>query len=193
MKRSTRERRMPAKFSDYELLFAEEVEPSVLISEFSEPTTYKSALKDVNSEKWQTSMREEMDSLLKNRTWDLVSLLPNRRPLKNKWIYHVKDEAKGNKCFKARLVVKGFDQEKGIDFNKIFSPVVKMTTIQIVLGVAAVWDLELEQLDVKTAFLHGDVEEELYMEQPQGFVKKGHEHLYCRLNRSLYGLKQAPR
>ena len=129
MRRSTRERRMPAKFSDYELLFVEEAEPSALVSEFSEPTTYKVALKDVNSEKWQAAMREEMDSLLKNRTCDLVSLPPNQRPLRNKWIYRVKDEAEGNKRFKSKLVVKGFDQEKGIDFNEIFSPVVKMTTI----------------------------------------------------------------
>lgn len=193
MRRSTKERRMPAKFSDYELFFAEEAEPSILISEFSEPTTYKAALKDVNSEKWQAAMREEMDSLLKNRTWDLVSLPPNRRPLRNKWVYKLKEEAEGNKRFKARLVVKGFDQERGIDFNEIFSLLVKMTTIRTVLGLAAAWDLELELLDVKTAFLHGDVEEELYMEQPQGFVKKGHEHLYCILNRSLYGLKQAPK
>ena len=134
-----------------------------------------------------------MDSLLKNQTWDLVSLSPNRRPLRNKWVYHVKEEAEGKKHFKARLVVKGFDQEKGIDFNEIFSPVVKMKTIRTILGLAVAWDLELEQLDLKTAFLHGDVEEELYMEQPQGFVKKGHEHLYCRLNWSLYGIKQAPR
>jgi hypothetical protein len=108
-------------------------------------------------------------------------------------VYRIKEEAEGRKRFKTRLVVKGFDQEKGIDFNEIFSPVVKMTTIRTVLGLAAAWDLELEQLDVKTAFLHGDVEEELYMEQPHGFVKKGQENLYCKLNRSLYGLKQAPR
>ena len=81
-------------------------------------------------------MHEEMDSLLKNQTWDLVYFLPNRRPLRNKWIYRLKDEAEGNKCFKSRLVVKGFDQEKEIDFNEIFSPVVKMTTIRIVLGLA---------------------------------------------------------
>ena len=93
LRRSNRERRIPAKFSDYELLFAEEAEPSALVSKFSEPTTYKAALKDVNSEKWQAAMREEMDSLIKNRTWYLVSLPPNRKPLRNKWIYRVKDEA----------------------------------------------------------------------------------------------------
>ena len=74
-------------------------------------------------------MCEEMDSLLKNQTWDLVTLPPNRKPLRNKWVYKLKEEDEGKKRFKARLVVKGFDQEKGIDFNEIFSPVVKMTTI----------------------------------------------------------------
>lgn len=155
---------MPAKYSDYELLFAEEAKPSILVSEFSKPSTFKAALKDVSSDKWQTTMHEEMDSLLKNQTWDLVSLPPDQRPLRNKWVYWLKEEDEGRKRFKARLVVKGFDQEKGIDFNEIFSPVVKMTTIRTVLGLAIAWDLQLEQLDVKTAFLHGDVEEELYME-----------------------------
>ena len=155
---------MPAKFLDYELLFTEEVEPSVLISEFSKPTSYKSTLKDVNNEKWQAVMHEEMDSLLKNWTWDLVSLLSNQRALRNKWVYQLKEEAKGKKCFKAKLAVKWFDQEKGIDFNEIFSLIDKITTIRTVLELTTMWDLELEQLDVKTAFLYGDVEEKLYME-----------------------------
>lgn len=125
---------MLIKFWNYELLFVEEAKPSLLVSEFSEPTTYKSALKDVNSEKWQVVMCEEMDSLLKNQTWDFVYLPPNWRQIRNKWVYHVKEEAKGNDHFKARLVIKGFDQEKGIDFNEIISPIVKMTTIQTILG-----------------------------------------------------------
>ena len=90
---------------------------------------------------------------------------------------------------KARLVVKGCNQKKGIDFDEIFSPVVKMTSIRTVLGLAASLDLELEQLDVKTAFLHGDLHEEIYMEQPEGFEEKGKEKLVCRLKKSLYGLK----
>ena len=83
--------------------------------------------------------------------------------------------------------------EKGIDFDEIFSPVVKMTSIRTVLGLAASLDLELEQLDVKTAFLHGDLHEEIYMEQPEGFEEKGRENLVCKLKKSIYGLKKAPR
>jgi len=91
------------------------------------------------------------------------------------------------------LVVKGFGQKKGIDFEEIFSPVVKMSSIRVVLGLAASLNLEVEQLDVKTAFLHGDLDEEIYMEQPEGFEAKGKEQLVCKLKKSLYGLKQAPR
>jgi hypothetical protein len=97
------------------------------------------------------------------------------------------------KQYKDRLVVKGFAENKGIDFNEIFSPVVKMTSIRTILSLVAVEDLNLEQLDVKTTFLHGDLEEEIYMQQPQGYEVKGKENLVCRLKKSLYGLKQAPR
>ncbi|CAN6804210.1 unnamed protein product [Brassica oleracea] len=91
------------------------------------------------------------------------------------------------------LVVKGYSQKMGIDYDEIFSPVVKMSSIRVVLGLAASLDLEVEQMDVKTAFLHGNLEEEVYMEQPEGYVQKGKEKLVCRLKKSLYGLKQAPR
>jgi hypothetical protein len=85
--------------------------------------------------------------------------------------------------------VKGFSQKKGIDFEEIFSPMVKMSSIRIVLGLAANMNLEIEQLDVKTAFLHGDLEEEIYMEQPEGFTTRDKEHLVCQLKKSLYELK----
>ena len=95
--------------------------------------------------------------------------------------------------YKARLVVKSFHQKKGIDFEKIFSLVVKMPSIRVVLRLAATLNLEIEQLDVNTAFLHGDLEEEIYMEQLDGFIVEGKEHLVCRLKKSLYSLKQVPR
>ena len=89
--------------------------------------------------------------------------------------------------------MEGFSQKKGIDFEEIFSPIVKMSSIRVVLGLAARLKLEVEQLDVKTSFLHGDLEEEIYMEQPKGFKVKEKENLVCKLKKSLYGLKQAPR
>lgn len=93
----------------------------------------------------------------------------------------------------ARLVVKGYAQKEGIDFNKIFSPVARLTTVRIVLAMYDMFDLQLEQLDVKTIFLYGNLEEEIYMLQPKGFAEAGEENLVCKLNKSLYSLKQAPR
>jgi len=104
----------------------------------------------------------------------------------------LKEEDGGEKHYKAKLVVKGFAQKKGIDFDEIFSPVVKMTSIRTILSLVEVEDLHLEQF-VKTTFLHGDLEEEIYMQQPQGYEIKGKDNLVCRLKKSLYGLKQAPR
>lgn len=108
-------------------------------------------------------------------------------------MYRLKEEDGGKKRYKARLLVKGFVQKKGIYFDEILSPIVKMTSIRTVLSLVATDDLYLEQLDVKIKFLHGDLEEEIYMHQPEGHEVKGKENLVCRLKKSLYGLKQAPR
>ena len=97
------------------------------------------------------------------------------------------------KYFKARLVVKGFAQKKGIDFDEIFSSIFRMTSICIVLSLVAIKDLHLEKFDIKTNFLRGDLDEEIYMAQPKGFEVKGKENLVCKLKKNLYGLKQAPR
>ncbi|RVW94870.1 Retrovirus-related Pol polyprotein from transposon TNT 1-94 [Vitis vinifera] len=108
-------------------------------------------------------MKDEMDSLLGNQTWELTELLVGKKALHNKWVYKIKNEHDGSKRYKARLVVKGFQQKEGIDYTEIFSPDVKMSTIRLVLGMVATENLHLEQLDVKTTFLHGDLEEDLYM------------------------------
>ena len=118
-------------------------------------------------------MDEEHQALMENQTWDLVKLPEGKRALQNKWVFRFKEEEEGKKIYKARLVVKGFAQKKGIDFDDIFSPVVKMTAIRIVLGIFIAEDLCLEQLDVKTAFLHGELEEELYMQHQEGYEVKG--------------------
>ena len=111
----------------------------------------------------------------------------------NKWVYKIKNVHDGSKRYKARLVVKGFRQKEGIDYTNIFSLVMKMSTIRLVLGMVTAENLHLEQLDVKTAFFHGDLEEDLYMIQLEGFIVQGQENLVCKLRKSLYGLKQAPR
>jgi hypothetical protein len=165
----------------------------LLLTDSGEPECYEEAMQVDTKKKWEQGMKEEMDSLENNQTWDLVQLPTGKKALQNKWVYKLKEEDGGEKRYKARLVVKGFAQKKGIDFDEIFSPVVKMTSIRTILSLVVVEYLHLEQLDVKTTFLHGDLEEEIYMLQPQGYEVKGKENLVCRLKKSLYGLKQAPR
>ena len=115
-----------------------------------------------------------MHSIRPNKTWHLVELPKNRRALPCKWVYRLNETSDStNPKYKARLVVKGLRQEYGVDFDKIFSPMMKMTTLRFMLGVVAADNLELIQLDVKTTFLHGDLKEEIYMEQPKGFVASG--------------------
>jgi transposase InsO family protein len=185
LRRSTRDRQPSRKYSANEY---------VLLSDRGEPESYQDAMQHDQKKQWLEAMQDEMKSLHENHTYDLVKLPKGKRALKNKWVFRCKIEPnRSQPRYKARLVVKGFSQKKGIDFDEIFSPVVKMSSIRVVLSLAAKMNLEIEQLDVKTAFLHGDLEEEIYMEQPEGFSAKGKEHLVCRLKKSLYGLKQAPR
>ncbi|GJX75492.1 transposable element [Tanacetum coccineum] len=172
----------------YALQVAEEVESL-------EPATYQEAITSKDSDMWSAAMGEEIESLHKNNTWALVKLPEGRKVVGCKWVFKKKTGLSGsdNIRFKARLVAKGFSQKEGIDYNEIFSPVVRHTSIRVLLSLVAHHDLELEQLDVKTAFLHGDLEEEIYMSQPEGFVVQGKEDYVCKIRKSLYGLKQSPR
>lgn len=161
--------------------------------DISEPQSYAAALSGEHAEQWQKAMDEEMASLLSLQTWELSELPPGRKALPVKWVYKVKRDPNGNlERFKARLVVKGFKQRPGIDYGEVFAPVSKHTTFRTLMGFVALRDLELHHLDIKTAFLNGVLEEELWMEQPEGY-KQGDGKLACRLLKSLYGLKQSPR
>ena len=185
LRRSTRQRFPSSRYSPNEY---------VLLTDGGEPECYEEAMEDEHKNQWIEAMQDEMKSLHENHTYELVKLPKGMRALKNKWVFKVKVEEHNLKPrYKARLVVKGFGQRKGIDFDEIFSPVVKISSIRTVLGLAASLNLEIEQMDVKTAFLHGDLEEEIYMEQPEGFKVDGKENCVCKLKKSLYGLKQAPR
>ena len=119
-----------------------------------------------NKMKWEQGMKEEMNSLVNNHTWDLVQFPAGKRALQNKWVYKLKEEDGGRKKYKARLLVKGFAKKKGIDFDEIFSPVVKMTSVRTILSLVVVEYLHVEKLDVKTISLHGDLDEEIYMQHP---------------------------
>ena len=128
-----------------------------------------------------------------NQTWTTEPIPKGVRALPVKWVFKLKKDANGNiERFKARLVAKGFRQKEGVDFNEVFAPVSKHSTLRALLAVAAVEDLELHQLDIKTAFLNGVLEEEVYIEQPAGH-EEGGRNIGCLLHRALYGLKQAPR
>ena len=132
-----------------------------------------------------------MSSLEDNQTWILVSLPDGRRVIRNKWVFKVKRNRDGNERFKARLVAKGYTQREGIDYTETYSPVVKHETIRILIAIASIRKLILTQFDVKTAFLYGNINEELYMEQPEGFDDGSGR--VCQLKKGLYGLKQSPR
>jgi hypothetical protein len=138
-------------------------------------------------------MNEEYHSLIENDTWDLIPLRKGRKLVICKWVYRTKYALDGSvERHKAWLVAKGFSQVEGIDYNETFSPLAKMNSIRLVLALVASHKWEVHQMDVKSAFLHRDLQEEIYMEQPPGYVYNDFI-LVCHLKKSLYGLKQAPR
>jgi histone deacetylase 1/2 len=139
-------------------------------------------------------MEQEYQALLKNETWTLVPPSPRVNIIDSKWVFRVKKHADGSvERYKARLVAKGFKQRHGLDYKDTFSHVIKPTTIRLLLSLADSRGWSLRQLDVQSAFLHGLLEEEVYMRQPPGFVDHTQPHHLCRLTKALYGLKQAPR
>ncbi|KAH9660217.1 hypothetical protein KPL70_024138 [Citrus sinensis] len=142
------------------------------------PNTFGEALRSNESNQWKLAMEEEMKSLIQNQTWELVKLPKGKKAIGNKWVYTKKQGSPNQTTprYKARLVAKGFAQKECIDYNEVFSPVVKHTFIRILLALVAEYELELAQLDVKMAFLHGDLEEKIYMIQPCGFRVAGKEN-----------------
>ncbi|UYV60408.1 hypothetical protein LAZ67_1001058 [Cordylochernes scorpioides] len=155
---------------------------------------YEDAIVGQNSKKWKLAMDDEFNSLMKNQTWTYVTLPSDRKAIACKWVYKIKQNADGsNKMFKARLVAKGYSQNSGLDYGETFPPVVKFDSIRTILSLCASLDIEMIELDVKSAFLNGDLEEERYMEQPQGYENPDFPNHVCSLQKSIYGLKQSPR
>lgn len=189
------ERRYPQRerkkkdFSDFHLYQAE-------AEEQSEPETVEQALSGCDREKWQEAIDAELNALKKNGTWSLVKPEPsmvNINLVDSKWIFKIKKEPGGKKRYKARLVARGFTQRHGLDFNETFSPVIRHSTLRLLFAFAVENDLSIDQMDVVTAFLNGDLTEQVYMKQPKLCEIKGKEDHVCLLKKGLYGLKQAPR
>ena len=159
-----------------------------------EPASFRAAMLSANAKQWEHATDSEYDSLQKAGTYELVRLPPGRSPIGCKWVLKVKRGADGQvERYKARLVAQGFSQKAGIDYTDTFAPVAKFVSIRALLAIGAHFDLHMHQMDVKTAFLNGELDEEIYMRQPEGYAVQGSEHLVCRLRKSLYGLKQAGR
>ncbi|CAN1840048.1 Retrovirus-related Pol polyprotein from transposon RE1 [Linum perenne] len=157
-----------------------------------EPTCFTVANKQPE---WRTAMQDEFNALIHNHTWTLVPHpSPGHRVVGNKWVYRVKRHPDGTIArYKARLVAKGYHQTEGIDYTETFSPVIKPASVRLILSIALSRNWPIKQLDVSNAFLHGDLQETVYMSQPPGFVNPVYPNHVCLLKKSLYGLKQALR
>ena len=190
LRRSTQERR-PAISNDY-IVYALEHESDLSID--NDPVSFDQAMSGENSDKWLIAMKEELKSMADNNVWEMTELPKDSKRVGCKWVFKTKRDSKGNvERYKARLVAKGYTQKDGIDYKETFSPVSRKDSLRIVMALVAHFDLELHQMDVKTAFLNGDLEEEVYMDQPLGFETTSEGNLVCRLKKSIYGLKQASR
>ena len=158
------------------------------------PSSISEAYASEDADYWKEAVRSEMDSILANETWEITDRPYGCKPIGCKWVFKKKLRPDGTiEKYKARLVAKGYTQKEGEDFFDTYSPVARLTTIRVLLSLAASHGLLVHQMDVKTAFLNGELDEEIYMEQPDGFVLDGQEGKVCKLLKSLYGLKQAPK
>jgi len=202
-RRSVRDTRKPSRFTYRVLGIPEdgdkkEEEPVVNLAESMafaanlEPETLAEALRGPDRNHWLEAVQKELDSLRKHGTYRVVPLPKGRKPVKCKWVLKIKDLQGGGLKYKARLVAKGFSQKEGIDYKETYAPVIKYKSLRTLLAVANERDMEIHQMDVTTAFLNGDLEEEIYMQPPEGQedCKPG---MVWKLERSLYGLKQSPR
>ncbi|GAU36564.1 hypothetical protein TSUD_277700 [Trifolium subterraneum] len=185
-RRSKRARKSRSYGSDFQLYLVEgskdqiETQYYYCYSIEEDPRTYDEAVKSRDSIFWKEAIDEEIGSIMENNTWVLSDLPPGCKPLGCKWIFKKKMKVDGTiEKFKARLVIQGFRQKEGIDYFDTHAPVARITTIRLLIALAAIHNLVIHQMNVKTAFLNGDLEEEVYMKQPEGFVMPGNEHKVC--------------
>ena len=183
-----RQRRPPQRF-DEECYIAND-----LTAEINEPANINEAYSGEHGHDWRKATDSEFHSLIENDTWELVPLPDNRNIVGSRWVFKVKRDENGEiQRYKARLVAQGYSQAEGVDYHEVFSPVIRNTTVRSLLALANAKDWEVHQMDVKTAFLQGNLNEEIYMQQPEGYISKKHPDYVCKLRKSIYGLKQSAR
>lgn len=183
--KARRTRRRPKHLDDY-------VTYSVF-SESDEPKTIEQALSGPEAHQWRQAMDSEYNSIQKNNTWVLCNLPYGEAVVGSKWIFKKKPAADGTIQYKARLVAQGFSQIKGLNYDETYAPVVRFTSLRLLFAYAARRGLDIFHLDVETAFLHGDMDKTVYLQQPKGYIVKGQQNKVCKLRKSIYGLKQGSR
>jgi len=178
MRRSVTEKHAPDRYGEW---------TTVADDQQKEPKTVAEALARLDRDKWLNAMNEEMESLHENDVWDLVELPKDQKVVGSKWVFKLKVGADGEvERYKARLLVQGFSQKFGVNYDETFCPVVRHESVRTLIALAVQHDLKLHQMDITTAFLNGELNDEVYMKQPEGFISKDQPHLVCRLKRSIY-------
>ena len=182
-RRSQRQRKSPNRLGEWVYSCINE----------NDPLTFQEALSRPDADKWREAIKVEMEAMHSNNVWNLVENPKEKNIVQCRWVFKKKIKPDGTVgSYKARLVAKGFQQKEGIDYNETFSPVVRFESIRTILAIAANLDLNVHHMDVTSAFLNGDLEDEIYMYQPEYFDVKN-DNLVCKLNKSIYGLKQSPK
>lgn len=203
IRKSARVHRIPSYLSSYDLSDLKHhcnISTALDLNEFDNhtdvPSCYQEAITSVDSQKWKGAIVEELNSHKKNHTWDIVSLPTGYKPIKCKWVFKVKQNSDGtSERYKARLVAKGCSQREGIDYTETFSPVVRYDTLRVLIALATLYNWEIDHVDAVVAFLQGNIDEEIYMECPEGLEvsKERGDKMVCRLQKAIYGLKQSGR
>ena len=182
-----RSRKPPQRYDPDECLITES-----MIKEVDERNPLKDAINSEHCDQWKETLESECDSLMQNDTWQLVPPPRDTNIVGSKWVLKVKRDANGKlDRFKARLVAQGYSQARGVDYDEVFSPVARYSTLRTLIALANANDWEIHQMDVKTAFLNGSIDTDIYMAQPEGFIDEHHPEYVCKLRNSLYGLKQS--
>jgi len=163
------------------------------VADGSELRSWADAMRTPNAEQWRKAGEEEYAAHLQNGTWEIVKLPPGKKPIGCRWVWLIKRNADGSiERFKGRLVAQGFSQKPGLDYVEIFAPTFRSASMRLIIAIAAIQDLHLHSVDISHAFTNGDLDEEIYMKQPEGF-HQGDANDVCLLKKSLYGLKQSAR